>query len=170
MKIKELQPNQIITLNDFPVHNGHILKIFFKVFKDGYGKIIPACPVIHKRFFAQIFDKTFPDFKEFQKKHPKAEYLLLDGSHKTTAANLTRNKIKVMIIETDKDIKEAKKLVEIGELFSLTIENTINENIKDLRKHFMKKRGFQTVEEKTKKMVLKKVIPDYMIKYYKKKT
>jgi len=40
MKLKELSPDQIITLNDFPVYNGHVLKIFFKVFKDGYGIII----------------------------------------------------------------------------------------------------------------------------------
>jgi len=168
MKLKELHPNQIITLNDFPVHNEHILKIFFKIFKESYAKMIPPCPVMHKRLIITSFDKKLlVEFKEFEKKHPKAEYFLLDGSHKTTAANLTGNNIKVMIFETNKDIQEAKKLVNVGELFSLMAGDTIKKNADDLKEHFTKNRGFQTVEEKTKRMVKEKVIPKYMIKYYK---
>lgn len=169
MIIKELSPNQIITLNDFPVHNEHILKIYFKVFRDGYKKMIPPCPVLHKGFVAPIFEKIFLEFKEFQRKNPHAEYFLLDGSHKTTAANLTGNKVKVMILENNKDIKEAKQLVNSGELFSLRVSDSISDNVKDLKKHFKKKQGFQTVEEKTKRMIKEKVIPAYMIKYYKHK-
>jgi F0F1-type ATP synthase alpha subunit len=167
MKLKELNANQIVTLNDFPVHNLHILKIFFKVFKEGYAKMIPACPIMHKKLLTSGFDENLKkQFMEFEKKHPKAEYFLLDGSHKTTAANLTGNKIKVMIFESDRDIEEAKELVEIGELFSLATEDTIKDIIKGLGKHFTKKPGFQTIEEKTEKMVRGKVIPSYMIKYY----
>ena len=120
MKIKELNPSQIVTLNDFPVYNEHILKIYFKIFKDGYAKIIPPCPIIDKKMVISGFDENLNRlFKEFEKKHSKTEYFLLDGSHKTTAANLTGNKIKVMIFENDKDIEEAKKLVDTGDLFSL---------------------------------------------------
>ena len=168
MKIKELSADQIITTNDFPVHNEHILKIFFKVFKEGYGKMIPPCPILEKKVMVSGFDeKLKKQFKEFENTHPKAEYFLLDGSHKTTAANLTGNKIKVMLFENDKDIQEAKELVKIGELFSLMVEDTIKKDVKEMTQHFTKKKGFQTIEEKTKKMVKEKVIPDYMIKHFK---
>lgn len=170
MKLKELSANEIITLNDFPVHNEHILKIYFKIFKDGYGKMIPPCPVINKKPVIAGFDEKLKKlFREFERKHPTTQYFLLDGSHKTTAANLTGNKIKVMIFENDKDIVEAKSLVDAGELFSLALGNSIRGEIKAFKKHFTKKKGFQTVEEKTKRMVKEKVIPDYMIKYYNKK-
>ena len=168
MKLTPLHPNQIVTLNDFPVHNEHILKIFFKITKDGYSNIIPPCPVVHKSLILPFFDKKLSFlFKTFEKTHPKAEFFLLDGSHKTTALSLTGNKIKVMIFENNKDIEEAKKLIDAGELFSLTFDDTIEINAKELGKHFKKKSGFQTVEEKTEKMVKAKVIPNYMIKYYK---
>ena len=169
MKIKDLYPNQIITLNDFPVHNEHILKIYFKIFRDGYAKMIPPCPVIEKNRVIEGFNKKLKErFKEFEKKHSKAEYFLLDESHKTTAANLTNNKIKVMIFENEKDIQEAKELEKIGELFSLRVGNNIEIEIKGLKKHFIKKgEGFQTVEEKTKKMVKEELIPSYMITLFK---
>ena len=167
MKQKELHPNQIITLNDFPVYNEHILKIFFKICKDGYAKIIPPCPVVHKSLVIEdLGEKLKAKLKEFEKKHPKAEYFLLDGSHKTTAENLTGNNIKVMIFENNRDIQEAKRLVTAGELFSLRAGDTIKQNAYDLKEHFTKNKGFQTVEEKTKKMVKEKVIPQYMIRCY----
>ncbi|MDD5331431.1 MAG: hypothetical protein PHE43_01230 [Candidatus Nanoarchaeia archaeon] len=165
MKIKELNPNQIITLNDYPVYNEHILKIFFKIFKEGYGKIIPPCLVIHKKLVIPVFNKNYNlKFKEFEKINLKAEYFLLDGSHKTTAATLTKNKIKVMIFENNKDIKEAKNLADIGELYNFTLPKTIKENIEILKKHFYRKKGFQTVENKTKRMIKEKAIPRYMIR------
>ena len=168
MKLKELHPNQIITLNDFPVYNEHILKIFFKIFKEGYAKIIPPCPVMHKSLvIPKLGEKLNIKFKEFEKNHPKAEYFLLDGSHKSTAANLTGNNIKVMIFENNRDIREAKGLVTAGELFSLRAGDTIQQNAYDLKEHFTNHKGFQTVEEKTKKMIKEKVIPDYMIRSYK---
>jgi hypothetical protein len=163
MKIKELNPNQVITLNDYPIHNEHILKIFFKIFNDGYGKIIPPCPVIHKSFVIPIFDKKLKEkFKKFEKSNSQAEYFLLDGSHKTTAATITNNKIKGLIFQDNKDIKEAKRLADIGELFNFTLPKTIQENVKILNSHFLRKKGFQTVEEKTKRMIKEKIIPSYM--------
>ncbi|MEN9626610.1 MAG: hypothetical protein RL557_938 [archaeon] len=170
MKIKELKPNQIVTLNDYPLHNVHVLKIFFKIFKEGYGKMIPPCPVIDKELVVHSFDNKLKImFNRFEDKNPQAHYLLLDGSHKTTAATITGNKIKAMIFESDKDVEEAKKLAEIGELFNFTLPSTLKENINILKDHFKKKNEFQTVEEKTKKMIEEKKIPDYMIKYYRKK-
>jgi len=163
MKFIKLAPNQIITLNDFPLYNEQILKIYYSVYKNGCGRIIPPCPVIHKNLVRHIFNKSLKlKLEKFEKKNPKAEYFLLDGSHKTTAACLTNNKIKAMVFKSDRDIIEAKKLVEIGKLFSLTVGKTIEDNIDILNKHFRKRPYFETVEEKTKKMIRKKSILPYM--------
>lgn len=170
MIIRKLSSNQIITLNDFPVYNEQILKIFFKIYQKGCCRIVPPCPVIHKKQVVPFFSKELSkEFKKFENKNKSVEYFLLDGSHKTTAAALTNNKTNVILIEKKSDIIEAKKLVKKGKLFSLTIEKTIKENIQDLIKHFNKKKEFQTVEEKTQKMIKEKVIPGYMIKYYRNK-
>lgn len=169
MKIIAITPNEIVTLNDFPVHNLHILKIYFKIFRDGYEKMMPPCPVIDKKLVVEGFDEKLKrGFKEFEKNHSKVKYFLLDGSHKTTAASLAHKKVKVMIFEKDQDIKEAKELIKTGELFSLMVGDNIKREVKELKNHFAKKKGFQTIEEKTQRMVKEKVIPDYMIKFYKK--
>ncbi len=167
MKQITLKPDQILTLNDFPVHNLHVLKMYFKIFKEGYGKIIPPCPVINKKLIKPFLKKEVKEMLEkFEKDNLEVEYFLLDGSHKTSAAALTHQKIKVMVFETDKDIKEAKQLVETGDLLSLSVEPTIKENIKFFNKHFKKKIGFYTVKQKALRMIKEKVIPNYMCKYY----
>jgi hypothetical protein len=48
----------------------------------------------------------------------------------------------------------------------LTVGSTIRENLEDLRKHFFKTMIFQTVAEKTEKMVKTKILPRYMIDVY----
>ncbi len=164
-----MSPNRIITLTDFPVYNQHVLKIFYRIYLKGCGNIIPPCPVLHKRYVIPSFDKRIiTSFKAFEKKNPDAEYFLLDGSHKTTAATLTHHKIKSMIFNNDKDIKKAKEMVKKGELLSLTVGNSIKDNVKDLKKHFSKNTCFETTEQKTMRMIIKKVIPAYIIRRYKK--
>lgn len=108
-------------------------------------------------------------FSKFASRNPQAKYFLLDGSHKTTAAALTKTKIAVMVFQNNQDIRKAKKMVKAGDLFSLTVDDTIQDNAIELKNHFNKKKYFQTVEEKTKLMAKKKVIPQYMINYYNKK-
>jgi len=119
---KALYSNQIITLNDFPVYNEQILKIYFRIFEMGQGKIVPPCPVIHKSTGIPLVERKGEKAEKYNKlllkfleQHPKAEYFLLDGTHKTTAATLCRRHIPVVVFRSDKDIKDAKKLVERGE-------------------------------------------------------
>ena len=169
MQSKKLSPNQIITLNDFPLHNEHFLKIFFRIYQKKCGKIIPPVPVMHKDLVMPHFDaKLKKVFESFSKKNSESIYFMLDGSHRTTAANLTNNKINVIILSNESDIKEAKELAKIGELFHFFLKDDINGIIDDLLAHFRKKSYFQTVQQKTNKMVNQKIIPQYMISYYKK--
>jgi len=173
MELKKLHLDQIVTLNSYPVHNEQILKIYFRIFQKGQSKIIPPCPVIHKSTGIPLIQGRSEKIRKynilltkFLEKHPKAEYFLLDGTHKTTAAALTHSLIPVIVFRNNEDIKEAKKLVGKGEIFSLTVGSTIRENLEDLRKHFFKTMIFQTVAEKTEKMVKTQILPKYMIDVY----
>src|SRR3989338_3216211 len=171
MKIKILNPNQIITLNDSPIRNEQILKLYFRMFHKGKRSIVPPCPVIHKDLLVNNFNNKLKNlFRIFEIKNPKAQYFLLDGSHKTTAETLSHKRIPVMIFKSDRDIQSAKRLVEEGEIISLTTGATMKEAINTLKRHFNKTKSFQTVEEKTNQMVLKKKLPAYMIKIHRNET
>ena len=164
MDIKPLNPDQIITLTDYPVHSAQVLKIYFKIYQQGAGGMMPPTPVISiDKVKSRIRNKRFA---EFLNGHPEVEYFLLDGSHKTTAATLTHQPIQGMIFSTDGDIQEALKMVEKGDLFSLTTPSTIGECVEDLRKHFWPPAGFETILEKTDRMVQDGILPKYMIDFY----
>ncbi len=173
MEIKHLKPNEIITTRDFPVHNPHVLKIYFRICKKGHQKILPPTPVIPlsvglpllggKSKKAQEYNKKI---KEYIKKNKKIKYLMGDGSHKTTALTLTHKSINAMILKTDEDIKEVRDLIEAGEVFSLAIKETIKEELKEKAKHLKDAKFFESVEDKTKRMVEKKVVPKFMMDYY----
>lgn len=172
MKHKLLRPNQIITLRDYPLYNPHILKIYFRVFSKNQGKILPPCPVIHKSSgvpFVKGKKAYNALLANFLDKHPKAEYFLLDGSHKTTAACLSKKLIPVVIIEKDEDFMLAKKLIEKGEFFGwYSVEKSIKEALNVLAKHHFGAKKFLTVEDKAKLMVKNRDVPDYMISFFKK--
>jgi len=165
---KGLSPNQIITLHDFPLHSEQVLKLYFRIFEQGCGKIVPPCPVLRRELVEVSFcEKTKDAYEEFINLSPQVEYFLLDGGHKTTAATLAGAKVNVMVFREDKDIEEAKKLVTRGEVISLTVGDTIQGCIEELKGYFDKKPVFQTVEEKTLQMIEERVIPEYMIEFYK---
>ena len=169
MRQTKLSPNQIVTLNDFPLHDEHVLKIFFRVYQKKCGKIIPPVPVIHKDIVIPHLNERLEQiFIDFYKRNPEAVYFMLDGSHRTTAATLAKSKIKVIILKNEQDIKKSRKLAETGELFHFYLRNTIKDIIKLLITHFTKKPYFQTVEQKTAKIIKEKTTPQYMIDYYKK--
>jgi len=173
MKYCSLRPNQIITLRDYPLYNQHILRIYFRIFSKDQGEILPPCPVIHKSSgipFVSGKDarskKHNALLNDFLDKNPNAEYFLLDGSHKTTAATLSKKMIPVVVIEQDKDLKEAKKLIKSGEFFGwYSVENSIKDIISELAKHHIGSERFLTVEDKSKLLIKNKDVPDYIISY-----
>jgi hypothetical protein len=178
MKKKLLCPEQIITLQDYPVHNEQILKIYFRIFQKGQGKILPACPVIHKSVGTPyIAGRDFKSkqynllLEKYLNENPNAEYFLIDGGHKTAAATLANRKIPVLVIEKDKDFRICQKLVEKGELFGwYKVEKSIKDAITELAKHHFGTKKFMTVEDKVKKMVRNKDVPRYIITFYKKRS
>lgn len=174
MKNKLLHPDQIITLRDYPLYNPHILRIYFRIFSKNQGKILPPCPVVHKSLGIPLANgkdnksrKYNALLNDFIGKNPTAEYFLLDGSHKTTAATLSKQMIPVVIIEQDKDLEEAKKLIKSGEFFGwYSVGDSIKNTIDELAKHHIGTDRFLTVEEKTKLLIKNKDVPDYMISYF----
>ncbi len=177
MKHKLLHPDQVITLRDYPLYNEHILRIYFRIFSKGLGRILPPCPVIHKSLGIPLVNSKSAKakahnalLKEFLEKNQKAEYFLLDGSHKTTAATLSRRMIHAVVIEKDADFKKAKKMIKAGEIFGWnSVENTIKEAVDELAKHHIGAERFLTVEDKSRLLVKNKDVPDYMIGYYRKR-
>ena len=174
MRYKLLRPDQIITLRDYPLYNQHILRIYFRIFSKNQGKILPPCPVIHKSSGTPLVNGRDAKSKrhnallnDFLEKNPPAEYFLLDGSHKTTAATLSKKMIPVVIIEKDADFKDAKKLIEKGEFFGwYSVEDSIKDTLAVLAKHHMGSKRFLTVEDKSKLLVKNEDVPAYMISFY----
>jgi len=173
MLLKKVTPEQILTLCDFPVHNEHVLKMYLHMYRKGQGKIVPPCPVLPIALWPRnSFGETKKAkacnkmFKDFIVSHPEVVYVVLDGTHKTTAATLAGAKISVAILRSDKNIKEMKRLAEKGEVFSFLGEDSIKATIEDLSKHFLRFGRFETVAEKTNRMVAEKVVPKYMIREY----
>jgi len=177
MKKKFLRPNQIITLRDYPLYNEQILKIYFRIFNKKQGIILPPSPVIHKSVGIPYLKSKGSKSRRYNevlskylKENPHAEYFLLDGGHKTTAATLSHSLIPVWVIEKDQDFQEAKKLIKTGELFGwYKTGETVKSALDELAKHHFGTKNFLTVEDKTKVMVKKRDIPDYMISTYKRK-
>lgn len=158
MKTLELNPNQIITLNDYPVYSDSVLSEYYKKCK--LGEDVPFVPVIRKEIARKYLDSNLlEEFERFERRNPVAEYFMLDGSHRTTALTLAGRKITAIVYETDSDIKEAKKLVATGQILQNdTLEHSLEENCGILNRHFREKPYFMTVEQKTEKMKREKKI------------
>ncbi len=163
MRITELNPNQIVTLNDYPVHSNKVLSEYFSECK--LGRAVPLVPAISKDMVEKYLEERLrKKFEGFREKNPEAEYFMLDGSHRTTALTLAGRKIAVIIYEKTKDIIKARELVTTGQILENgTLDYTLEENCKVLNKHFKEKPYFQTVEDKTRKMIRERVISEDMI-------
>jgi len=174
MKIKNLKPNEILTTKDFPVYNSNILRIYFRICERGHEEILPPTPVIPLSVGLPLLvgkSKKVQEYnqriKKFFSENKKIKYILVDGTHKTTALTLTHKPIHAMILKTDKDIKEVKDLIDAGEIFGIYKIETIKEELKKMANHFKDAEFFESVEDKTKRMVDKEVIPKFMINFFK---
>jgi len=146
---KNLSPNNVITLTDYPVHSKSKLEEYIEKCK---VSSLPLVPVIRKAIVKQYFDSELLEvFERFEKEHPDAEYFMLDGSHRTTALCLSNKKIEIIIYETDEDIIQARNNPRVLE--NETLDWSLERNCQELCKHFKKTPRFMTVEEKTDRMV-----------------
>jgi predicted solute-binding protein len=159
MKTKNIEPNEIITLNDYPIYSPKDLKKYYN--KCINNKPIPLIPVIMKALVKKYLDKKLLKIlKDFEKENSSVKYFMLDGTHRTTALTLANKKIPIIIYEKDEDIKEAKQMIKSGEISeNATLFYNIIKNCEILNKHFNVRPYFMTVKQKTEKMVKEKVLP-----------
>jgi len=174
MKIKNIKPSEIITTRDFPVHREQILKIYFKVCKEGQQRILPPTFVIPLSMGLPLLKGNSKKIREYNKKiskyldkNKKIKYFMCDGNHKTTALTLAHKPIHSIILKSDKDIKEIRKLIKTGDVFSLSTGDSIKSILAEKADHLKDADFFETIEDKTKRMVKEKVIPQFMIDFYK---
>ncbi|MBI2558278.1 hypothetical protein HYW20_03065 [Candidatus Woesearchaeota archaeon] len=83
-----------------------------------------------------------------------ANYILLDGNHKTAAATLTHNPIHALQLETDDDLAEVRRMVTRGELFDFkrpetSLDELVNAFYEYCKNHIDE---FNTVRERIDKL------------------
>ena len=159
VKTTELQPDQIITLNDYPLYSNDVLSSYLD--KCRRGEDLSLVPVIRKDIVRRHFGAELSQvFVEFEEQNPAAGYFMLDGSHRTTALTLSCRAIAAVIYETDMDIREARGLVATGQILENgTLDLTVEENCEVLSKYFREKPYFMTVQQKADKLIQDNYIP-----------
>ncbi|MEK7528860.1 MAG: hypothetical protein AAB592_03755 [Patescibacteria group bacterium] len=160
MRSVDVHPEEVITTRDFPVHNAEVLERYSAMLRDGDDQGIPPVPLVEVELFLPHFDEPeITLLREFLIEHPDVKYFLLNGSHRTTAANLTRRAIRAVVLEALGDIVTARRMTFNGVPYEHGLLDTIDANIRDLVVHFRGTKAFQTVQEKTAKMVEERAIP-----------
>lgn len=161
MRIVALTPDQIITLNDYPIYSEGMLRRYFRDCMTGAS--LPLVPVINEAVVRQSFDAELSErLERFERACPLARYFMLDGTHRTTALTLAGRPILAVVYEEDADIHEAKALVARGEMLeSATLDYTLAENCAILNAHFEAQPYFMTVRQKTEKLIQERYIARY---------
>ncbi len=150
----ELAPDEIITLNDYPLYDMSVFRAY--VDKSSRGENLPLVPVIEKDLVKKyINDSLLQKLKLFEQTHPQARYFMLDGSHRTTALTRAGRTISAVVYRSDNDIAIARDTASTGQILkSGTLDLSFAENCQVLDKHFTEKTYFMTVKEKTNKMAI----------------
>jgi hypothetical protein len=167
MEFKELNPSQVITTRDFPVYSAEVLEKYFEIYRNGNGNDLPPVPLMDSDFVIPHLEE--PDrilLEEFLRKNPEVRYFLLNGSHRTTSANLTRHSIVGVLIRTEEDIQQTSQIEFKGKKYEHYLPETVLGNIKDLVNNFRGTDRFETIQQKTDRMVDETVIAEHMIRHY----
>ena len=119
------------------------------------GDDLPFVPVMSKIIVRPYFGRELASvFRDFEMRNPEAVYFMLDGSHRTTALTLMKRLIAVVLYESDEDIVEAKTMVAFGQILeNATLDHTLAENCEILRCHFHERPYFETVQQKTERLI-----------------
>jgi hypothetical protein len=173
MERKMLQPEQIIISGDYELGNNKILQIYFRIYDRGHREDIPPVIVINKNKIRPSYVREKLQYMIatdlYQKiMSSKAEYLLLDGNHRSVAATLYHNPIDSLEIQVTKDINLAKKMVKQGELFDFPHEE---KSLTALAHAFFSHIVFHadeimTLRERVDKFTSKGIVPHYMKEKY----
>lgn len=144
-----MQAQQIITSNHKHLHDMHVFTIYNRIYQTKTQHILPPVPVIHKDKVKPYFsEKTKKAFEAFEKNHLKAEFFLLDGSHRTTAAAINNADIAAQIITNNAGVKQLYQDYLKGKQFQFLLPKTFEQNIQEIARQFNENPYFHTAEEK----------------------
>ena len=164
MKELFLSSDQTISSSYEFLHDIEMLQAYYLLCREGRSEKIPPVPVMHRvqvePFFTPMLRRKFD---QFIGEHPDAEYFLLDGSHRTTAAALSGHPCPAVIMQSQDDVGAMKAMVTQGRIFKYTLGETIEEVRRNVLTHFEQSQSFQTSAEKIQKMIAAKVIPGYIV-------
>jgi hypothetical protein len=167
MKKLWLKPEQIISSGYQKLHDIEMLQAYFLMFSSGLSQKVPPVPVMHRDLIAPYFPVDLKsDFERFRSTVPAAEYFLLDGSHRTTAAMLSGVECPALVISSVEDIAEMKALVSQGVMFKYDLGDDLLEVREQVIGHFRDIPNFQTTFQKTLKMIQDRTLPEYMIRAF----
>jgi hypothetical protein len=146
-----LDPDQIITLNDYPLYDMDSYRRYELMIRS--GEVLPLVPVIPCEFVR--FEGAIAQlFEEFSRSHPRARFFMVDGSHRTTALTLANKPIKVIVFRSDDNIRSARAMLASGRTRPNTsLDLSFEQNVDELIEHFEHERRFMTVREKSERLV-----------------
>jgi hypothetical protein len=174
MKEITLQPEQIIVPGEYNYGKKSILQIYFRIFDMEHGKDLPPSIVIWKdninsSYLNDAFSRGQGQEEFYQKLiESKAEYLLLDGNHKSIAATLCHSPIHSLELEKSSDIAKVIKMVENGELFNFPHDETTLVELANgfIYNIFSTGRTIMTVKERVDLLASNGHLPQYMKERY----
>lgn len=176
MERRILQSGQIIVPGEYELGNESILKIYFRVFGRVHGADLPPVIVAHHSLgnrgeeYYELNKCAVGDYRNKLERYVKqgSEYFLLDGNHKAVASALVHQPIRALELQTDKDLKKIRKMVERGELFDWNHESDSLMQIVNDFEFFCSEHLDQmmTVDERVKQLTSNGDIPKYMRKRY----
>lgn len=113
----------------------------------------------------------------FERRISDADYFLLDGNHRSAAAELTHQPLAALELQTEEDLAEIPLMTERGELFEFKRPET---SLRKLYQEFMNfilgdthdsnnhLDNFKTVKERIEELTSNGHLPKYMKEYYQK--
>lgn len=214
MKEFKMKPEGIIVPGELDVGNETILKIYHRIYQNNKGNFLPPVivtqikdldkykywleqtyqhwehtPGLRERVDEEVFNVRRFDYEQLFYRLRKFPYVLLDGNHRTTAAALTKRKVKCLELETNEDLEELISKIDNGEIFEFKREET---DLEKLKREFiawclslniysngnvcmmssMKSclRYTETVGKRIEDLIAQNGLPGYMIENYKQLT
>jgi hypothetical protein len=164
-------------MNDYPpLHSPVALKKYHNIFKKNKLKSITPIPVIPVSIAVSYFKKhpeVFNTYREklehFLKKHPNAQYFMLDGTHRSAGAMLSVKMIPTYLIKSDRDVNNLILLRKSRKLNIMGLRSNLSETVGILQEHYCKTKRFWTLYEKVSLMISSGDIDEKILKHYNKK-
>lgn len=160
MKKKLLEPAQLIAMIDYPpLHSPEAFVAYHEKFKSGNPVepivVVPIQIVVEYLAKNEAHYETYKKtFKQFLVDHPKVEYFMTGGKHRSAAATLLGVKIPSIVVKNDNDIDEVNSLISKGEITGVPpVGENLIKTLKELEEHYFEHKRFWTMDEKTKAMV-----------------